>query len=71
MYNSEKQEKYIKVRISQLQEDAEKANDSMDKAWYNRLIQELDWVLQMGNTPTHNCFMGSGQGKSRKVRMYE
>ena len=57
MYNSEKQEKYIKVRISQLQEDAEKANDSMDKAWYNRLIQELDWVKQMGEKPTYNCYM--------------
>ena len=41
MYNSEKQKKYIKVRISQLHQDAEKANDSMDKAWYTRLIQVI------------------------------
>ena len=51
------QEKYIRLRIEQLQEDMNKAHDEMDKAWYNRLIQELNWVLQMKSKPTHNCYM--------------
>ena len=34
-----------------------KAHDPMDQAWYNRLIQELDWTKQMMTTPTHNCHM--------------
>ena len=53
----DRQEKYIKLRIEQLQEDMNKAHDEMDKAWYNRLIQELNWVLQMKSKPTHNCYM--------------
>lgn len=61
-----KMEKYIDVRISQLKEDMAKASDPMDQAWYNRLIQELDWVKQMGTKTTHNCYMtqdmtGTGQ----------
>jgi len=36
---------YIKVRIEQLKSDLEKARDDYDKAWYGRLIQELEWVL--------------------------
>lgn len=34
-----------------------KAHDPMDQAWYNRLIQELDWVKQMNTEPDHNCYM--------------
>lgn len=34
-----------------------KAHDDHDVAWYNRLIQELDWVRQMETKPTHNCYM--------------
>lgn len=52
-----KQDKYINTRISQLKEDMEKAHDKMDKAWYNRLIQELSWAKQMGSKPTENCYM--------------
>lgn len=52
-----KQSKYINIRISQLKEDMLKASDEHDKAWYNRCIQELDWVLQMDKKPTHNCYM--------------
>ena len=50
-------EEYIKVRKNQLQEDMEKAHNDHDVAWYNRLIQELDWVDQMNAKPTHNCYM--------------
>ena len=50
-------DEYIKVRVGQLREDMDKASDEMDKAWYNRLIQELDWVEQMNTKPTHNCYM--------------
>lgn len=53
----DRQEKYIRLRIEQLQEDMNKAHDEMDKAWYNRIIQELNWVLQMKSKPTHNCYM--------------
>ena len=53
-----KTEESIDVRISQLKEDMAKASDPMDQAWYNRLIQELDWVKQMGSKPTHNCYIG-------------
>lgn len=38
-------EEYIKVRIKQLKSDLELARDDYDKAWYGRLIQELEWVL--------------------------
>ena len=45
------------LRIEQLKEDMSKAHDEIDKAWYNRLIQELNWVLQMKGKPSHNCYM--------------
>ena len=54
-----KQNRYIESRIAQLREDMSKAHDEMDKAWYNRLIQELEWVKQMSGKPTHNCYMGA------------
>tara|TARA_Y100001937_G_scaffold99112_1_gene135364 strand:+ start:356 stop:544 length:189 start_codon:yes stop_codon:yes gene_type:complete len=51
-------EQYIKARKNQLQEDMKKAHDDHDVAWYNRLIQELDWVEQMtGVRPFRNCYM--------------
>ena len=52
-----RQDKYITTRIEQLKEDMASAHDEHDQKWYNRLIQELDWVKQMGNRPTHNCYM--------------
>lgn len=54
-----KQDRYIASRIEQLKDDMAKAHDEMDKAWYNRLIQELEWVKQMSGKPTHNCYMGA------------
>ena len=48
---------YIKVRMSQLKDDMERASNQHDIQWYNRLIQELDWVLQMNDKPNHNCYM--------------
>ena len=53
----DRQEKYIMLRIEQLKEDMSKAHDELDKAWYNRVIQELNWVLQMKGKPSHNCYM--------------
>ena len=52
-----KQERYIRARMDQLKDDMDKAHDPYDKQWYNRLIQELDWVKQMGEKPTYNCYM--------------
>ena len=54
---TDKQHKYIDVRMTQLAEERDKAHDEHDKAWFNRCIQELDWVKQMSNKPTHNCYM--------------
>ena len=48
---------YIKQRISQLMDDMNKAHDEHDKNWYNRLIQELNWVQQADSRPDHNCYM--------------
>ena len=49
---------YIDVRIEQLKEELTRPNSEHDKNWYNRLIQELDWVRQMDKTrPTKNCYM--------------
>jgi hypothetical protein len=54
-------EDYISVRMKQLAEERDKAHDEHDKQWFNRCIQELDWVLQMRTKPTHNCFMNREQ----------
>jgi hypothetical protein len=44
--------KYINIRIAQLKEELSKMKDFQypmdmisDKEWYNRLIQELEWVV--------------------------
>ena len=50
-------EAYIEARKGQLKEDMKKAHNVHDVAWYNRLIQELDWVHQMESKPTRNCYM--------------
>jgi len=56
-------EEYLKARKGQLNDDMKKAHDQHDAAWYNRLIQELDWVEQMGGIrPMRNCYM-EGQNK--------
>jgi hypothetical protein len=48
---------YIDVRIEQLKEESTKPNNEYDRSWYNRLIQELDWVRQMQTSPDKNCYM--------------
>ena len=56
-------EEYLKARKGQLNDDMKKAHDQHDAAWYNRLIQELDWVEKMsGIRPMRNCYM-EGQNK--------
>jgi len=60
----DRQEKYMHVRIEQLKEDMAKAHDETDKAWYNRIIQELDWVLQMKGKPDHNCHMEQARNEN-------
>ena len=57
MRRLKKQNDYVETRIEQLKEDMVKASNPHDQQWYNRLIQELDWVKQMGEKPTHNCYM--------------
>lgn len=46
---------YIDIRIDQLKEDQAKASNPDDRAWYNRLIQELSWAKNQN----HNCYMES------------
>ena len=45
--------KYIDMRVSQLEEDRDKASDDYDRQWYNRIISELLWA----KTQDHDCFM--------------
>ena len=54
---TDKQKRYIQVRMEQLAEERETCHDDHDKMWFNRCIQELDWVLQMKDKPNHNCYM--------------
>ena len=54
---TKKQKRYIQIRMEQLEEEREKCHDDHDKMWFNRCIQELDWVLQMKDKPNHNCYM--------------
>ena len=56
---TDKQKRYIQVRMEQLAEEREKCHDDHDKMWFTRCIQELEWVLQMKDKPTHNCYMQS------------
>ena len=35
---------YLRIRILQLKEDRERANDPHDRLWYDRLIDELEYV---------------------------
>ena len=64
-------EQYIETRITQLKDDMEKAHDEHDKNWYNRLIQELDWVQQMKAKPTHNCFMKPFATSPEEQKIYD
>ena len=52
---TEIQIRYINARIQQLTEDMINTSGEYDKSWYKRLIQELDWVIQMKDKPTKNC----------------
>jgi len=38
---------YIRVRMSQLLDESNKCHDPRDAMWYNRIAQELDWVLKV------------------------
>ena len=40
-------ENYIRVRMSQLIDESNKCHDPHDAMWYNRIAQELSWVLQV------------------------
>jgi hypothetical protein len=47
--------RYIESRITLLKNDLQLASDTYDKMWYKRLIQELDWALEMESKPKENC----------------
>lgn len=44
---------YIEIRITQLEEEAKKCRNPIDRQWYHRMIQELKWAV----SPHHNCYM--------------
>ena len=46
------------MRIEQLTEDMNKASNTYDKQWYQRMIQELSWVIHQ----QHNCYIDSSTG---------
>ena len=60
MTRQRKADKYLRVRIEQLKEEIPKnEGDEMTQQWYNRLIQELQWVLDVDeDRERNNCFMG-------------
>jgi hypothetical protein len=60
MTRQRKADKYLRVRIEQLKEEIPKnEGDEMTQQWYNRLIQELQWVLDVDeDKERNNCFMG-------------
>ena len=64
----DRQETYIVTRIDQLEQDMQKAHDEHDRAWYNRVIQELNWVLQMKGKPTHNCYMQKREEHEKQMK---
>ena len=54
-----KKDRYLKARIKQLKEELPKnEGDSLTEAWYNRLIQELQWVVDVEEKEKTNCWMG-------------
>ena len=61
-----KSDRYLKARIEQLKEEIPKnEGDDMTVQWYHRLIQELQWVLDVDTevlldegVERNNCFMG-------------
>ncbi len=50
---------YIGMRMEQLAVERDNPNNNeIDSAWYQRIIQELDWAQQaMNKTTQRNCFM--------------
>jgi hypothetical protein len=60
MSRQRKADRYLKMRIEQLKEEIPKnEGDEMSQQWYNRLIQELQWVLDVDEDKgRNNCYMG-------------
>ena len=60
----DKRTRYLEVRIQQLQDEIPKnEGDEMTQQWYNRLVQELQWVVDVGGSEDKrsgrsNCWMG-------------
>ncbi len=56
-----KADRYLEARIEQLKEEIPKnEGDDMTQQWYNRLIQELQWVLDVDapKEGRNDCYMG-------------
>lgn len=51
-------EKYIDVRITQLEEEREKCHSDYDKQWYQRVINELHWSRENIRS---DCWIQEGQ----------
>ena len=44
----QQRDRYMRARIEQLLEEAEKCSSDYDRQWYLRIAQELEWVLHLG-----------------------
>ena len=44
----QQRDRYMRARIEQLLEEAEKCSSDYDRQWYLRIAQELEWVLDLG-----------------------
>ena len=44
----QQRDRYMRTRIEQLLEEAEKCSNEYDAQWYRRIAQELKWVLDLG-----------------------
>lgn len=44
----QRRDNYMRTRIEQLLEEAEKCSNEYDAQWYRRIAQELKWVLDLG-----------------------
>jgi len=43
-----RRDEYMRMRIEQLEQEADKCSNDTDRQWFLRIAQELRWVLHLG-----------------------
>jgi len=43
-----RRDEYMRMRIEQLEQEADKCSSDTDRQWFLRIAQELRWVLHLG-----------------------